>query len=108
MRPFAEHGAVAASESVLRQLRVSIGRSVTQHVILEPDPPLVLGDAGKDRVEQRLKTVRQDVIVVVLPFAARFDQARHAQQRQVMADGRLALIQQLAQARTCNSRSCVR
>ena len=58
---------------------------------------LVLGHRREDHVQQGLKSLGQDAIEVVLPLAARIDQARHAQSRQVVADRGLALLQQIAQ-----------
>ncbi len=43
-----------------------------------------------------MKPLGPESIKVVLPLAPGFDQARSAQQRQVMADGRLALAEQFA------------
>ena len=56
------------------------------------------GCGGVLDAHSTLKSLRHDAVVVVLAFAATADELGIAQQRQVMADGRLAFVQQLAQA----------
>jgi thiol-disulfide isomerase/thioredoxin len=73
------------------------GRRAGQHVIVQAYAAVTLGHGGKQHVQQRGELPGLQAIEVVLAFAAALDEAGHAQQRQVMAHRRLALVQQIAQ-----------
>ena len=69
---------------------------VRNHAILHADLPHHFALA-EDGVEVQLKPLGDEVIEVVLAVAAAFDQAGHFQEREMMADRGLALLQQVAQ-----------
>ena len=68
-----------------------------QQVVVEANLAVPLGHRREQHVEQRGKLPGLQTVEVVLAFAAALDQARHAQQCQMMAHCRLAFAEQLAQ-----------
>lgn len=69
---------------------------MAEHIIFEANQAILLRNTRKNRIEQRFKALRQDTIEIMFAISARLDQFGHAQQRQVMTDGRLALSEQIA------------
>ena len=89
--------------AVLRITRVST-RAAYESCVSTKSSNRISSDSGlpidaKISVISRWKVFRADGIKIVLAVAAGLDQAGDAEQRQVMADGRLALAELVAQRR---------
>jgi hypothetical protein len=89
----------ARSEGNHNQFAALSLSGVTQGEIVEAIP-LVARDfpGGREEAQEHLaEVIGADAVEIVLALAARLDQARDAEQGQVMADGRLALAEAVAQ-----------
>src|SRR5439155_457299 len=73
------------------------GPRVGELEVVEPDLPRHLAGRGEELDQQVAEPIGAEAVEVELAGAPRLDKARDPQQRQVMADGRLVLVDPLAQ-----------